>query len=126
MLHAEFKTRAPIKTSHISIMNLNFCLLFFMLLTSCCFTSALLCYKCGNKNTDFKYCLTSMDCKYVMKSEPYKSNGETSCNWEIIQCSGSCFYEWKDFRNSFGTVKRSVTRFVNPVYFWQKSFVNTI
>ena len=36
MLHAEFKTlkRAPIKTTHISIMNLNLCLVFLTLLKS--------------------------------------------------------------------------------------------
>ena len=42
MVNKGFKTlvKAPIKTRPFSIMNLNLCLVFLILVTSCCFTSA--------------------------------------------------------------------------------------
>ena len=54
MVHKGFKTftKTLIKTKHISIMNLTFYLVFFVLLTSCCFTSALKCYRCVEENPD--------------------------------------------------------------------------
>ena len=108
-------------------MNLNFCLLFFILVSSCCFTSALLCYKCGSRNAahEFKYCLTPADCKQVMNFEPFKSNSGDVCNWQTIQCSGSCLYEWTEDTITFGHAfdhrpytRRFVRRFVIPIYFW--------
>ena len=38
--------KALIKTKTLSIMNLNLCLVSLMLVTFCCFTSALKCYRC--------------------------------------------------------------------------------
>ena len=48
MVNKGFKTfsKASVKTKRISIMNLNFYSVFFILLTSCCYTSALYCLQC--------------------------------------------------------------------------------
>ena len=75
MVHKGFKTltKTPIKTKHLSIMNLTFYLVFFILLTSFCFTSALKCYRCEEKNSDF--------CSRL----------DNKNSWEIVECSGSCF-----------------------------------
>ena len=53
MVNKGLKTfsKASIKTKRISIMNLNFCSVFFILLTSFCFTTALQCYKCEGVDT---------------------------------------------------------------------------
>ena len=75
---------APIKTRHISVMNLNFCLVFFTLLTFSCFTSA------------FIPSVPSTQRPSIIKC--YKRNGE------IVDCSGSC---WKTPNNRF------VIQFIN-------------
>ena len=33
------------------------------------------------------------------------------CNYEKVECTGSCLYEWKEFANGR---KHSLIRFVNP------------
>ena len=73
------------KTRHISIMNLNFCLVFFTLLTFSYFTSALKCYECENLNPDghIFYNCTSLD---------------NLNSWKIVGCSGSC---WSNHGNRF-------------------------
>ena len=97
MVHKGFKTltKTPIKTKHLSIMNLTFYLVFFILLTSCCFTSALKCYRCEEKNTDF--------CSRL----------DNKNSWEIVDCSGSCFSGARARSPSL----QGRTRFVNQTYF---------
>ena len=85
------------KTIH--IMNLSFCLVFFILLN---FTSALKCYKCEEKNPD-------ADLSNGFCSRLYNKN-----SWEIVECSGSCFSGSKAHPSLQG--HRVGQRFLNPTY----------
>ena len=81
MVHKGFKTltKTLIKTKHISVMNLTFYLVFFISLTSCCFTSALKCYKCEELNPE------------TTLINGFCSRLNNKNRWEIVECSGSCF-----------------------------------
>ena len=97
-INKEFKTlnKAPIKQDAlgISIMNSNTCFVFFTLLSSCCFSSALKCYLCKDPSTDPGNCSSV---KYLD-------------TWEIDECSGSCYQGWG--KKALGKPFRY--RFVNP------------
>ena len=75
-------------------MNSNTCFVFFTLLTSCCFSSALKCYLCKDPSTDPGKCSSV---KYLD-------------TWEIDECSGSCYEGWG--KKALGKPFRY--RFVNP------------
>ena len=105
-------TKTPIKTKHLSIMNLTFYLVFFISLTSCCFTSALKCYKCEEKNPDAV--LINGFC-----SRLYNKN-----SWETVECSGSCFSGSEPHPYLQG--HRVGQRFVNPTYFSNIIFLTII
>ena len=102
IVHEGFKTfsKTLIKTKHISIMNLTFYLVFFILLTSCCFTSALKCYRCVEENPDADL------------SNGFCSSLDNLNSWEMVECSGSCF-------SGYSTVQghRVGQRFINQTYF---------
>ena len=81
-------------------MNLTFYLVFFILLTSCCFTSALKCYRCVEENPDADL------------SNGFCSSLDNLNSWEMVECSGSCF-------SGYSTVQghRVGQRFINQTYF---------
>ena len=58
-------------------MNLNFCLVFFTLITFSCIISALKCYKCQDSNADGHFFCSSLD---------------NLNSWKIVECSGSCVH----------------------------------
>ena len=93
-------------------MDLTYYLIFFISLTSCCFTSALKCYKCEEKNPDAT--LINGFC-----SRSYNKN-----SWEIVECSGSCFSGSEPHPYLQG--KRVGQRFVNPTYFSNIIFLTII
>ena len=61
-------------------MNLNFCYVFFTLLSSCCFTSALKCYSCKDPITDGEF-VKKKQCKKA--TWVWKINSFSDQRWKL-------------------------------------------